>query len=362
MAETTNRKETKPMPELFSHLNLKPNNPLTLEALTNMLRERETHFLPDVTIPLNEVKVDDNLNIVLPNSDRTFALNGHSKAQLNSLLGFRFDKWFEESTVDVKQNELNTRLRRGNSIIKFRLTDYTSNNSTADGTVAGIVTPGFQPINDSIVTGILGFNISNNCKILRASITEQTTEYVIAIGSPENQYAVGEIFRAIGISNSNTGAASFNMKMMFVRVACNNGLVVPVFDNHGKSASLLISRKHTGNALEEVLDRLHDSVTGISDRFRNGIENLYRASGEAITDPLKALQFVVRNAHQPKKLAQELLQISFAKEPLMTKLGIARAVTDHDSHVALMLSQEARRDLEQSASNFIGLPYNESIM
>lgn len=346
---------------LFTHLNLKPSNPLTLEALTNKLRERETHFLPDVTIPLNEVRVDDNLNIVLPNSERTFALNGHSKSQLNTLLGFRFDKWFEQSPIDVKRDELNTRLKRASSTVKFRLTDY-NETTNADGTVAGIVTPGFQPINDSVVTGILGFNIGHGCKILRASITEQTTEYVIACGDPVSQYAVGEIFKAVGISNSNTGAASFNMKMMFVRVACQNGLVVPAFNSNGKSTSLLISRKHTGNALEEVLDRLHDSVTDLSERFRYGVENIYRASGEPISDPLQALQYVVRNAHQPKKLAQELLQSSFAKEPLKTKLGIARAVTDHDTHVSLRLSQEARRDLEQSASNFIGLPYSQSMM
>ena len=346
---------------LFSHLNLKPGNPLTLEALTNKLRERELHFLPDVTIPLNQVRVDDNLNLIIPETDRTFALNGHSKSQLNSLLGFRFDKWFEESSIDVKRDELNTRLKRASSTVKFRLTDY-HDTTTADGTVAGIVTPGFQPINDSIVTTVLGFNIGHNCKILRANITEQTTEYVIACGAPENQYAVGEIFKAIGISNSNTGAASFNMKMMFVRIACQNGLVVPAFNNHGQAASLLINRKHTGKAIEEVLDRLHDSVTDISERFRNGIENLYRASGEPVSDPLKALQFVVKNAHQPQKLAQELLQTSFAKEPMMTKLGIVRAITDHDTHEALGLTQEARRDLEQSASNFIGLPYNQSVM
>ena len=346
---------------LFSHLNLKPSNPLTLEALTNKLRERELHYLPDVTIPLNEVRVDDNLNLIIPETDRTFALNGHSKQQLNSLLGFRYDKWFESAETDVKRDELNTRLKRASSTVKFRLTDY-NDTATADGTVAGIVTPGFQPINDSIVTTVLGFNIGYNSKILRANITEQTTEYVIAFGAPENQYAVGEIFKAIGISNSNTGAASFNMKMMFVRVACQNGLVVPAFNNHGQAASLLINRKHTGKAIEEVLDRLHDSVTDISERFRNGIENLYRASGEPVSDPLKALQFVVKNAHQPQKLAQELLQTSFAKEPLMTKLGIVRAITDYDTHEALGLTQEARRDLEQSASNFIGLPYNQSVM
>ncbi|MBR4328922.1 MAG: DUF932 domain-containing protein [Candidatus Riflebacteria bacterium] len=346
---------------LFSHLNLKPSNPLTLEALTNKLRERELHYLPDVTIPLNEVRVDDNLNLIIPETDRTFALNGHSKQQLNSLLGFRYDKWFESAETDVKRDELNTRLKRASSTVKFRLTDY-NDTATADGTVAGIVTPGFQPINDSIVTTVLGFNIGHNCKILRANITEQTTEYVIAFGAPENQYAVGEIFKAIGISNSNTGAASFNMKMMFVRVACQNGLVVPAFNNHGQAASLLINRKHTGKAIEEVLDRLHDSVTDISERFRNGIENLYRASGESVSDPLKALQYVVKNAHQPQKLAQELLQTSFAKEPMMTKLGIVRAITDHDTHEALGLTQEARRDLEQSASNFIGLPYNQSVM
>lgn len=350
------------MSELFNHLNLKPNNPLTLEALTNQLRERETHFLPDVTIPLNEVSVDDNLNMVLPNMERTFALNSHSKSQLNTLLGFRFDKWFEESSIEIKRNELNTRLKRSNSTVKFRLTDYVKEYSKSDRTIAGIVTPGFQPINDSVVTSILGFNMDNGCKILRANITEQTTEYVIAVGDPVKQYAVGEIFQAIGISNSNTGAASFNMKMMFVRVACQNGLVVPVFNSHGKSSALLISRKHTGNALEEVLDRLHDSVSDISDRFRGGIENLYRASGEKISDPLQALQYVVRNAHQPKKLAQELLQTSFAKEPVMTKLGIARAITDHDTHEALGLSQESRRDLEQSASNFIGLPFSPAYM
>ena len=346
---------------LFSHLNLKPSNPLTLEALTNKLRERELHFLPDVTIPLNEVRVDDNLNLIIPETDRTFALNGHSKQQLNSLLGFRYDKWFESAETDVKRDELNTRLKRASSTVKFRLTDY-NDTATADGTVAGIVTPGFQPINDSIVTSVLGFNIGHNCKILRANITQQSTEYVIAIGSPENQYAVGEIFKAIGISNSNVGAASFNLKMMFVRCACQNGLVVPAFDNHGKSASTLITRKHTGKAIEEVLDRLHDSVTDISDRFRNGIENIYRASGEKVSDPLQALQFIVKNANQPKKLAQELLQTSFSKEPIMTKLGIARAATDHEGHVTLGLSQEARRDLEQSASNFIGLPYSQTIM
>lgn len=51
-----------------------------------------------------------------------------------------------------------------------------------------------------------------------------------------------------------------------------------------------------------------------------------------------------------------MIVIGIAKEPLKTKLGIARTVTDHDTHVSLRLSQNVRRDLEQSASNFFGLP------
>ena len=48
---------------------------------------------------------------------------------------------------------------------------------------------------------------------------------------------------------------------------------------------------------------------------------------------------------------------------LAENLGLsAVAITDHDTHENLGLSQEARRDLEQSASNFIGLPYNQSVM
>ena len=344
------------MNDLFKHLNLRPDNPLTLEVLTERLRDREMHFLPDRTIELNEVRVDPNLNMVIPGEGRTFALNSHSKAQLNSLLGFRYDRWFEKCPDNVKQQELNTRLARAGVVVRFRLTDFVKEGSVANGTVAGIVTPGFQPINDALVAGFLGFSLDRNARILRADITEQTSEYVIGLGDPVSQINVGDMFQAISIANSNTGAASFTMKALFVRVACRNGLVVPAFNATGKSASLLISRKHTGSAQEEVLDKLRDGVIEAHGRFEEGRERLSKAGNEIITDPLGALQTVVRAAHQPKKLAQQLLEVAFAKEPIQSKLGIVRAATDHDTHVSLGLSEEARRDLEQAASNYLSLP------
>lgn len=341
---------------LFHHLNLRPDNPLTLEAFTEQLREREVHFLPDKTLPLNEVRVDEDLNLIIPGEGRRFALNSHSKGQLNSILGFKADRWFEGADTDVKQQELNIRLQRARTDVKFRLTDTVLEGSSANGTIAGIVTPGFQPISDAVVSGVLGFSMPRDSKILRASITEQTAEWVIALGGPIGIPSVGDTFQALSISNSNTGAASFTMRAMFLRIACKNGLVVPAFSASGKSASLLISRKHTGNALEEVLDRVHDAVGISSERFSEGQSRLAHAADDTVNDPLLALQTIVRNAHQPKKLAQEFLQSSFANEPLTTRLGIIRAVTDNSTHEAMGLSFEARRDLEQAASNYLALP------
>lgn len=88
----------------------KPSNnnlgSMTLQELHTILKDRESKELPDKVIPMSELTVDDDLNIVIP-GEGSYQMNSWARSQLSSLLGLKFDRWFENTSREEKAFELN---------------------------------------------------------------------------------------------------------------------------------------------------------------------------------------------------------------------------------------------------------------
>ena len=74
---------------------------MTLQELHSVLKDRESKELPDKVIPMSALKVDEDLNVIVP-GEGSYQMNQWARSQLSSLLGLKFDRWFENTSREEK--------------------------------------------------------------------------------------------------------------------------------------------------------------------------------------------------------------------------------------------------------------------
>ena len=78
----------------------------------------------------------------------TFSFTDWSRRQCATLLGVKFDRWFENASQAERSDEMNRRLRRASGEVRVRTTKDGEADGT-DGTLRAFVTPTYSPIADS---------------------------------------------------------------------------------------------------------------------------------------------------------------------------------------------------------------------
>jgi hypothetical protein len=163
---------------------LKERRPMSLQTLADHIGIVESHDEPDRIINLSDLKMNDDLNIVVPDQGN-YALTSWSRRQIANLLGIRFDRWFENADNAEKAFELNRRFNRATGQIKLRTTDMTDAN--ADGTLRAFVSPTYSAVSDTMLTNLILHSVQQNdspIPVIRANFTDRTVSYAIRICDP----------------------------------------------------------------------------------------------------------------------------------------------------------------------------------
>ncbi|MCA9585828.1 MAG: hypothetical protein KC657_10770 [Myxococcales bacterium] len=186
---------------------LAPRRPFTLMKLIEQLEQEERHDNPDLVLPLRELEMVDGDHLAVPDG-RTFRLNDWSRRQTASLLGLRWDRWFENATGEDVAEEVNRRLQRSSAEVRLRMRSCPDD----EPELRALVTPGYTPVPDSVVARGIVASIGHynaDPTVVRAHVTERTTSFVIGVGEPYKPGGdgrVGDVWGGLLVRNSNTAS------------------------------------------------------------------------------------------------------------------------------------------------------------
>ena len=321
----------------------------SLKNLITQFETQEANDLADLTIDLKSLSMNALGNIQVPQLDMEFALTDWSKRQLANLVGVKWDRWFEHAAPDEQADEINRRFGRYDQEIKLRLTRQTDPGAQADGTLRAFVSPGFTAIPDSRIARMMLLamqSIDEECRIIRADITDRSSSFVIGVGQPYvvgGPGSVGDVWGGVLVRNSGVGFSSLQVVLHLTRLACRNGLVVPL-----KNAELL-RRKHTkGIGNDALFDQLGERLLEIPGQLCHSGQIMLTANQTPVESPEETIASILIDSKLPKRLLEPIMA-AYALEPRPNRFGVISAITK----AAQSFSPEERLSMEQAASNYL---------
>ena len=324
----------------------------TVDDLLRELGERESLENPDAVVPMNSLRLTALGTLAMPEFDvrDSFAFTTWSKAQLASIVGVRWDRWFAHRTPVEQAEEVNSRLARSQELLRVRTTRVAPEGSNAQGTLKALLSESYTPLPDTAVLGMLMTalrEVEPDLRVFRSALTEQSTSYMIGIGKPfrpGDDHEVGDIWGGVTVRNSGVGYAALGIFAGLLRLICKNGMTAPI------DGALLLKRVHRAFDIERLRETLVKRLRDLPGKLALAGRVLAESRHRMVTDPGEAFIAILRAARLPVKLAEHIAA-AYAEEPALkgTAFGIAQAVT----RAAQTLSAEIRFELEHAAGEYI---------
>lgn len=342
----------------------------------------------DQVIDLEKVKVlpDGNekkpgIYLDVPDMGK-LSLTEWSKRQLGSILGIKFDKWFDPEVVkaDEIQEELVRRFSRTHESRKIRARQYDAKDpgsKHADGFVRAILSPTYAPIDDIRIFDRLGKRFRGQMSdvgFLQNHIgtdffNDRASHYTV-VGEPVNMgpidrkhpdkrvrdiYDIAEregalpeedwVYQGFHFRNSEVGYTAVTIDSSTFRLVCLNGMIVTVKDGR------LLYRVHRSiddESIDSLLDGAFRKMPAAWERNRKQMVALREA---VLEDPeAEILKFL--NRQKATKSFQELVQKAYEAEPLANRYGVLQALSRAAQEEADM---DKRVELEEMAGQYLAL-------
>ncbi len=321
--------------------------PKTLFDLVRRFQADESRENEDVVTPLSALRMTPAETLEVPRLG-TFAFTDWSRRQCASLLGCRFDRWFENASPSDRADEMNHRFARSSSSVRIRTTRAGACEHD-DGTLKAFVSPGYSPVPDSRVAGLVQTALTpfeSELPVIRVDTTDRSTTYVVAVGKPYKvggSGEVGDMWGGLLVRNSGVGFASLLISLHLTRLLCKNGMVAPLPD------AVVVRKRHRffddGKLSSMLVERLRE----LPGKLARGAELLAVASTRAIsTTPAIEIRNLLDHAGLPRRLVEPIVE-AYLAEPQPTAFGISQAIT----LAAQVMTPEVRFDLEQAAGSYL---------
>ena len=325
-------------------------HPKTLPELVQVFEAEEALENPDLVTKLSSIRMEENGLVALP-SLGSFVLTDWSRAQLASVVGLRWSRFFENATSNDEAEELNRRLARSTAMARVRTSGFGDGGegTKANGVLKAFVSSTYSPVSDSRLARHLAETLrpkDPELRLIRYDLTERTSSYVVKLGDTYRQgdrnANVGDCWGGILVRNSGVGFASLVLTLHLTRLVCLNGMCLPIPD------ALLVKRRHRGiddDALKQLLSERLEDVAG---RLHQGQTRLRAAVAHTVDDVPAELRTILQNAELPQRLMPALLS-AYGREPEPTRFGVSQAIT----LAAQSMSPEERLELEEAAGNYL---------
>lgn len=332
--------------QVVSHLE-RPQ-PRTLHDLVDHFASLETLDNPDITIPLNRLRMTEEGTLAVPH-EGNFEVTDWSRRQLSQLLGIRWDRWFETASGAERADEVNRRLARKGQSMKLRTSRVALKPNGKAGLLRAFVSPSFSPVPDSLLAGLLVTCLSDSgatLAISQLSFTDRTSTYMIHVGrrfgADVSDRVVGDVAGGLIVRNSGVGYASLMVSLQLVRLVCLNGLTAPVPD------AIALRQPHRSFDEPRLITKLTEGLVNVPGKLAEGAKRLAAARNHRIANPSEELSRLLREAHLPKRYLPEL-DAAYAIEPEPTAFGISQAAT----RASQKFSTEERFELDRVAGQYL---------
>lgn len=319
--------------------------PSTLADLVARLAPEEDLENPDVVTESSSLRLTDEGLLDVPRLG-CFTFTDWSRRQCASLVGLKWDRWFENASGRDQAEELNRRFARATGQVRLR-TRRAPGSSEADGELRAIVSPTYSPVPDSVVASkLLAALGPGEHRLVRSDLTDRTTSYVVKLGDAfekgDADARVGDVWGGVLVRNSGVGFASLMVTLHLTRILCLNGMTAPAPD------ALVLRRRHRGLDVDAIESRIGEGLRDVGPRLHQSARRLVAGLRRAVPNVEAELRSILRDARLPLRLLRPLLD-AHAKEPLPNAFGVSQALT----LAAQGLSPEERFELERAAGRYL---------
>jgi hypothetical protein len=316
----------------------------TLDDIVEQFEVDEAANNPDVTVGLDHVRMAAHGTLHVPGLSGEFALNDWSRAQLAHLVGVRWDRWFENADEEDRAEELNRRLARASGTVRVRTTKLVPEGAEANGTIRALVSPGYTPVADAHVAGLVRDALRGaDTRVVRYATTDLSTTVVVRVGDKLTPSAeVGALEGCIYLRNSGVGFARLVVGLLLHRLACKNGLIVAV------PGATLVRAVHRFIDPVRIAERLTDGLRDLPAKLHRAARGMAVATGVDVSNVEFEVRDVLREARLPLRLVAPVIA-AYQRERRPTRFGIVSALTLQ----AQVESPEVRHDLERAAGLYL---------
>lgn len=287
---------------------------------------------PDIVCPLSALHLTNDLSLDIADIGK-YNMSYWTKQQLSTLLGIRWNKWFDPTLVKNNQiqEEINKRFSEKKGLFKFRTTSLQEStiNGNYNGTLRAILGKTYKPIDDRYIFERLEKSFKNQLEGLRFLkydltgrwATDRSSHYTL-LGDPIDILENGKeiIFPGIYIQNSEVGYSALTIDAYYYRLVCLNGLIVNV------SSSRLLYRQHRAIKDEVMDNQLSKVFTEIPVQWGEMRNLMSIGFKNSITDPLDRLETELKFFKVPMDFIKKV-KLSYEKEPMPTIYGLTQAIT-----------------------------------
>ena len=281
---------------------------------------RAEEMLPDRVVHVADLRMTAEGHIELPGGTR-YRLNPVALRGLATMLGLRWDRWFQSASGEERAEEVNRRFSRTPGEKKIRA--WRNHDGDADGIARAFLAPTFTPIDDARIftrmqTMMKG--LVEEYRFTSVTFTDSTTHYT-AVHAEAFDLDGDRLHAGFHLRNSEVGASALSLDDHWLRLVCTNGLMVRV----GGKRSLY--RTHRAIEDDALAAALVIAIGRLPERWQVSFAWMQSARRITVPHPDDAVAAILGDsAEVPKALLEEAQRVVL-REGDFTRFGVVQAIT-----------------------------------
>jgi len=318
---------------------------LSFSAVYDEVQRRADRQLPDRVVHVSDLKMNPAGHIVVPGGTE-LRVNDWARKQLSSMLGLRWDKWFQSASGEERAEEVTRRFSRIPGQLKVRA--WKDDDGVADGVARAFLSPNFTPIDDARIftrMATMMKGLVEEARFTATEFTDSTTHYT-AVHTEAFDLDGDRLHPGWHLRNSEVGAAALSLDDHWLRLVCLNGLLVRV----GNKRSLYRTHRSIEN---DALDAgMVVAIARLPQRWKVSFEWMRAAKAVVVPHPDDAVAAILGDsAEVPKALLEEAQRVVL-RDGDFTRWGITNAVTlvAHTTNT----NPDVRFAMERLAGDYLG--------
>ncbi len=281
---------------------------------------RADAMLPDRIVHVADLRMTPEGHIELPGGTR-YRLNDWARKGVASMLGLRWDRWFQSASGEERAEEVNRRFSRTPGEKKIRA--WKDPDGEAHGIARAFVPSGFTAIDDARImerAHTMMRGLMDEYVFTSVVFTDSTTHYTAVHTEPFN--LDGDLLHpGWHLRNSEVGASALSLDDHWLRLVCTNGLMVRV----GGKRSLY--RTHRSIEDDQLAAALVIAVGRLPQRWQTSFAWMQSARHLAVPHPDDAVAAILGDSAEVPKAILEEAQRAVLRHGDLTRFGVVQAIT-----------------------------------